>query len=210
MDPPELQPASTLAAPGLNFTAHMRQLCADIAARLPEFSHIDVELVAIRVCQTRKDSAHGIYASLTPLRLEGGRRVVVRGSRSWGIQPLRDSSGREMLYLLSFYLPRFCNQPFKEKLATIMHELWHIGPCFDGDLRRLPGRCFAHGHSAEEFHKAMRHWAERWLGAGPPQELFAFLEGDFRQLCLRYGKIFGTRVRTPKLIPLPRDGCEGY
>ena len=42
---------------------------------------------------------------------------------------------------MSFYLPRFCDQSLDEKLSTVMHELWHISPAFDGDIRRLPGRC---------------------------------------------------------------------
>ena len=70
-----------------------------------------------------------------------------------------------MLYLLSFYLPRFCDQPCPEKLATIVHELWHIGPRFDGDLRRLAGRCYAHGHSEAVFHREMQDFARRWFGA---------------------------------------------
>ena len=39
-----------------------------------------------------------------------------------------------MLYLLSFYLPRFLKLPWREKLATVIHELWHVNPQFNGDL----------------------------------------------------------------------------
>ena len=126
---------------GLDFTLHMRRLCAEIAGRLPDFAHLDPQRIATRICQTRKRVSHGIHATLTPLRFAGGGRTVERRGRTWTIEPLFDDSGRELLYLLSFYLPRFCNQPFEDKLATVFHELWHISPEFDGDLRRLPGRC---------------------------------------------------------------------
>ncbi len=107
-----------------------------------------------------------------------------------------------MLYLLSFYMPRFCNQPLAEKLATIVHELWHIGPDFDGDLRRFPGRYFAHGRSEAAFHRQMRDLAARWLHESTRPELCEFLEHDFRGLCERHGPVFGVRIPTPKLIPV--------
>ena len=31
----------------------------------------------------------------------------------------------------------FLDQTFEEKLVTVFHELYHISPAFDGDLRRL-------------------------------------------------------------------------
>ena len=108
-----------------------------------------------------------------------------------------------MLYLLSFYLPRFLDYPFEEKLATVCHELWHIGPAFDGDLRRHAGRCYAHGHSTREYHEGMRQLAAAWLDRNPPVELYDFLRCDFRQLRQRFGAVYGTRIATPKLIALP-------
>ena len=37
--------------------------------------------------------------------------------------------------------------PFEEKLTTVFHELYHISPMFDGDIRRLEGRYHVHSHS---------------------------------------------------------------
>jgi predicted metallopeptidase len=192
--------AAARASAGLDFTLHMRSLCRDIAARLPEFRHLDIARVAIRVCQTRKPVTHGVHASLTPLRFQGGERTFVRRGRAWTIQPVHDGRGREMLYLLSFYLPRFCDSPLDEKLATIVHELWHISPQFDGDVRRLPGRCFAHGHSEQAFHREMADLARRWLGESPPAELYAFLQFDFRELRQQFGAVVGTRIPTPRIV----------
>jgi len=187
-------------AVGFNFTQHMRSLCDDLAARLPELGHIDMSRVAIRFCQARIRSRHGIYASLTPLRFAGGELLSRRRGRMWTVERLFDDAGREMLYLLSFYLPRFTERPLEEKLSTVMHELWHIGPEFDGDLRRHPGRCYAHTHSQREYDARMDELTRKWLELAPPVEVYEFLRWDFRSLEARYGRVYGQKIRTPRLL----------
>ena len=186
---------------GLNFTTHAQRLCADISARLPEFAHIDMGRVAVRYCQTRRAGMSGVHATLTPMRFEGGRREQERRGRRWAVQQILDPAGREMLYLLSFYLPRFLEQPLGEKLATVCHELWHISPAFDGDIRRHEGRCYAHGPSEKEFHEHSRGMAQRWLALEPDPALYEFLRFGFRELKARHGGVYGTRLPTPRLIP---------
>ena len=121
------------------------------------------------------------------------------------IDAIRDRSGREMLYLLSFYLPRFLNHSFHEKLTTVFHELWHIGPQFDGDVRRHAGRCYAHGPSEREYHAGMDALAERWLAQEPPLETYRFLAYNFEQLVARHGRICGARIATPKIRLAPNE-----
>ena len=136
---------ATPGVDGFNFTDHMRALCADLCGRLDELAHVDLSRVAIRFCQTRNHSRYGVYASLTPLRFAGGMRTTRRRGRTWTIERLYNDAGREMLYLLSFYLPRFLDRSFDYKLSTVVHELLHIGPAFDGDLPNVglePHRLF--------------------------------------------------------------------
>jgi hypothetical protein len=189
------------SAGGFDFTLHMRALCADLSARLPELSHVDTARVAIRFCQTRRRTRHGLYASLTPMRFEQGALVSLRRGRSWSVERLYDDAGREMLYLLSFYLPRFLDRPFEEKLCTVVHELWHISPDFNGDLRRHPGRFYAHGHSRQQYDALVRHLSVKWQALAPPPQVYDFLRLDFRRIERRHGPIFGQVIRTPKLIP---------
>ena len=186
---------------GFDFTLHMRRVCEDMVARLDVLKHVDLARVAVSFCQTRKAVPHGMYASLTPLRFAGGATETVRRGRRWRVQRLVDRDGREMLYILNFYLPRFLDLPFPAKLATIVHELWHIGPRFDGDLRRFGGRCYAHTGSQKRYDTHMASLARKWLALGPPESLYEFLRHDFRALAQRHGRIFGQRVRAPKLIP---------
>jgi hypothetical protein len=178
----------------------MRSLCVDLTRRLPELSHIDMCRVAIRFCQARIHSRHGIYASLTPMRFAGGALTSLRRGRTWTVQRLFDDAGREMLYLLSFYLPRFQQRPLEEKLSTVIHELWHISPAFDGDIRRHPGRCYAHTHSQKQYDAQMDALAQKWLSLAPPPECYDFLRYDFRGLEARHGRVYGQKIRTPRLV----------
>ncbi len=187
---------------GFDFCLAMRRLCGDMVDRLPELSHIELPLVAISLCQTRKDVTHGIYASLTPLRFESGAKTTIRRGRRYGVEPILDTQGREYLYILSFYLPRFMNSPLEEKLSTVVHELWHISPNFDGDLRRHKGRCYAHGPSQKQYDALMDRLTQRWLALDPPSHLYEFLLGDCDELIAEHGRIIGQRWPTPQLVPL--------
>ena len=141
-----------------------------MVARLEELRHIDLSRVGIGFCQTRRQGRFGMHASLTPLRFPGGQAQRVRRGRTWRIQRV-ELDGREMLYLLNFYLPRFLDLPFAEKLTTVAHELWHIGPRFDGDLRRFGGRCYAHSGSQRRYDAYVGRLVDRWLAcraAGGP------------------------------------------
>ena len=106
-----------------------------------------------------------------------------------------------MLYVLNFYLPRFLDLGFHEKLTTIAHELLHISPQFDGDLRRFTGRCYAHSHSHRKFDAQAEQLAQRWLAGGPEQSLYGFLHLDFLRLQALHGGIYGRRIAGPKLLP---------
>jgi hypothetical protein len=185
---------------GFDFTGAVRVICSDMAARLDELRHVDVDRVAIGLRRARHRGPYGVYATLTPLRFAGGRLHEKRRGRQFRIQPLVDESGREFLYLLSFYLPRYLDLPLEAKLATIVHELWHIGPLFDGDLRRHEGRCYAHGRSQREYDAAMDLLAQKWLAADPPAHLYEFLSHGHDELSAEHRGIRGQRWPAPRLM----------
>ena len=187
---------------GFYFTERMRDVVVDMAQRLDELHHIEVSKIAFSFSQARKQTRHGIYATLTPMRFENGATQTTRHGTRYQVQRLYDRKGCEMLYILSFYLPRFMNVEFEEKLVTILHELWHISPAFDGDLRRHPGRCYAHTHSQAEYDARMEILADRWLSKNPPGTMFNFLRLSFAELSQRYQNVYGSRVPHPKLIPV--------
>jgi predicted metallopeptidase len=180
----------------------MRRLAAALSTDLDELSHVDLDRVAICFSRARKRIDYGIWASLTPLRFAGGSLTTQRGRRAWTIQRLYGADGQEMLYILRFYLPRFFDQTLDEKLNTVIHELWHISPAFDGDLRRHGGRCYAHGASQKHYDAQVDGLRRRWLDTRPDADLYGFLAGSMEDLIARHGAICGLRVARPRLIPL--------
>ncbi len=190
---------------GFDITAHVRRVARDMVERVPDLRHIRLDLVGFSVAQTRKRSTYGVHASLTPLRFEGGRRVGPRHGRPHKVQRVLNRDGQEILYILTLYLPRFMDVPLAEKLNTILHELWHIGPKFDGDIRRHAGRCYAHSASQAQYDRHVERLVQRYLASSPPENVYDFLRLNFVQLSRRYGPIFGTRYRRPKLLPVAED-----
>ena len=188
-----------------DFTQRMRDVCHDVVDRTPELSHVDLSRVAFSFCQARRRTSWGLYASLTPLRFKGGALTDVRRRRTYTIQRLFDRDGREMLYILSFYLPRFMDLSLDEKLITVLHELWHISPTFDGDIRRHEGRCYAHTHSQAQYDAEMAVLARRWQAQEPPEPLWSFLRHNFDGLMNEAGRVNGVRVPRPKLFPVPKS-----
>ena len=189
-----------MSSNGFDFTLHIHRLCEDMVARVETLQHIDMERVAISFSQTRSAVKTGIYASLTPLRFADGAAHSVRRGRKWAIQKVIDPNGRSMLYLLNFYLPRFLDLAFREKLDTVIHELWHVGPRFNGDLRRLGDRKYAHGASVKKYDAHVKKLVNEWLALDPPEKLYAFLYENFRGLTAQHGKVFGTKIHAPKMV----------
>ena len=176
---------------GFDITGHVRALCTDISARLPEMRHVDIHRMAFSFSQVRKRSRYGMWASLTPMRFADGALVEVRHRHRYTFQRMYDASGREMLYILTVYLPRFSDLSFREKLVTIFHELWHINPGFNGDLRRHPGRCYAHTHSQHSYDAVVEKLANSWLALLPPESVYDFLRYSFVDLARQYGGVYG-------------------
>jgi hypothetical protein len=184
-----------------DFGAAVRRLCADIVARSEELSHVDVAQLLFAVTQARSGRRGGLQARVTPLRFRDGH--LVRPHRDINYQVQRYFvDGREMLYLMTFCLPRYLEQDFDDKFITLFHELYHIGPAFDGDLRRHAGHCTLHTSSKRQYDAYMADLARAYLSTGPDPSLHAFLRLTFTQLRQRHGDVLGVVVPRPKLIPL--------
>ncbi len=195
-------PRRTAAAQGFDFTLAVERLCTDLVQTLPEMAHIDCRRIAFCFSQARNRSSYGVYASLTPLRSAGGSTRIVRRGRPYDIQRVLSQEGVEILYILTCYLPRFMDLSFREKLITLYHELWHIGPKFDGDMRRHEGRCYAHTHSQKEYDAQMGQFVDTYLGGSPQEHLLGFLRLGFDDLAHHHGPVIGQKIPRPKLIPV--------
>jgi len=184
-----------------DFCKAMQHLCVDICSRHDQFRHIRMSEVVVTYAQTRSPVEWGMQAKLTPLRFEGGRRTTRRHRTTWAVQRVH-ANGREMLYILTFYLPRFLNQSFEEKLVTVFHELYHISPDFNGDIRRFGGACYMHTGSQKNYDRQMAVFAREYLDMSPPDQLWGFLMLDFRQLQRCFGDVVGIKINIPRLVPI--------
>jgi hypothetical protein len=219
-NPLPLRPVRTLARKGLvmpseappwletgtagepfHFCTHVRRLCADMATRCEELRHIDVSRLLFAITQARSNRAHGLQARLTPLRFRGGRLARRRRGIVYQVQRYIVDN-HEMLYLVTFCLPRFLELSFDEKFITLFHELFHVSPAFDGDLRRHDGRYAIHSHSQRLYDKHMAALAREYLSSGADPRLHNFLRLNFTQLHGRHGSVVGVVVPRPKMIPL--------
>jgi hypothetical protein len=189
------------AARPLDFSAAMRRLCADVAGRCEALRHVHMPRVLVSFTPARNRSRYGLQARVTPLRFADGALTRRHGPAEYQVQRFF-VDGREMLYLLTFCLPRFLDQPFEEKLVTVFHELYHVGPAFDGDLRRHPGRYAVHSHSKDRYDARMAELAREYVADHPDPDVFDFLRGGSRELWDRHGGIVGTVVPRPKLLPV--------
>lgn len=184
----------------LDFSREMALLCRDIVAHVPALGHIDMDRVAIAFAQTRKPGPHGRQATLTPLRFEGGRDTTVRSGREVRIQPVV-IDGRQMLYVITFYLPRFLDGTQRQKLRTVVHELYHIADAFDGDVRRVGGRRYVHSRMRRRYDQMVDQLVDQYLSHDPDLGRWTLLECSLEQLQSRFGGVVGRRIRRPRLVP---------
>lgn len=176
-------------------------LAADLCRQLPELRHIDPRRLLFCLSRSRAAGEHGIYARIAPLRFAGGKRELTRRrlwrQRTWRMPELHHG-GHEILYLIYLMVPRFLRLPPRQKLATLVHELYHVSEHCDGDIRRFPGRNFAHGRSRQHYERTVDALVENYLALHPPAALLAPLqisEDDWQT----------GRVRLTGLtVPLPR------
>ncbi|GAM10509.1 hypothetical protein OR1_02798 [Geobacter sp. OR-1] len=187
----------------LNLTGALDRLIADIAARTEGLSHILPSRLLVCLSPTRSGGIHGVYAKIHPMRFADGSltKQVRRGRKTYTCtMPQINSHGEEILYVIYFLFPRFFDLSFREKLITIFHELYHIAPEFNGDIRRFPGRNYAHGSSTRKFNEAMGIMADRYLEKLQDEELVEFLRFDVPALRTRHKALVGRKFKTPRII----------
>jgi hypothetical protein len=184
-----------------DFSEAMWRLCADIAAKYEPLRHIDVERMIFAFTPSKNTRIHGLQAKVTPLRFTDGRLTRLHRGVPFQVQQFFHER-REILYIVTFCLPRFLNRHFEDKFVTIFHELFHISPAFNGDLRRHEGRYCVHTASQKRYDQEMAAMAREYLQGGADQQFHDFLRLNYHQLRRRHGQVVGHVVPRPKLIPI--------
>jgi hypothetical protein len=167
-----------------HYTDAVHRVLERIVAESPLFPHVRLAEVAVGFAQARKRSHHGMYAKLVALGGSGAEPCFFRG--------------RQVLYALYVYLPRFHQQGFEDKVLTLFHELFHVGPGFDGELRRMPGPNPYHGHSREAFDEGLRPHVKDFLDGHSSHPHLDFLRTPLDALERAHGGIMGTWIQLPE------------
>jgi hypothetical protein len=200
----------------------------DVVARVPTLSFINMAdlLVFARAGRSNAEGAFATCHCLTLPPSEPGyyfwrdrcTRELTRRSE-WFVtkSPVVTLGAREIKYMLSFTLPRFCDQsldrsrkehfypgadPWMAKLDTVVHELYHIDPDLAG-IRRIERHdgthsANCHGHT---FLKRVSEMVHTYLSSNPSPETYDFLREDFATLDARHGGVVGNSFRTFPSFP---------
>jgi hypothetical protein len=206
----------------INYTERLSLLMEDVVARVPTLSFIDMSRVLVFARAGRTD-AEGAYATCHCVSLppsepgyyfwrDRSTGALTRRSE-WFVtkSPTVRIGTQDIDYLLSFTLPRFCDQSLSRsrkeayyegeenwvaKLDTVIHELYHIDPERPGIRRieRADGTYSANCHGPRFFEDVVA-MVKQYLATGPDPAISEFLRYDFKELTARFGGVVGTTFR---------------
>jgi hypothetical protein len=147
-----------------NLNKAVRALIRDIAAKMPEFSHVRASRILVIAGEARRASR----GTVKPLCFRGGRSTDRTGRR----KPIIRLKGKRMLYCITLRPLFFRSSTPKARIETVMHELFHMSRRFDGTLHA--GR--RHSVLGKEFPRRLRPLVRRYLKQCPPEllKLFAY------------------------------------
>ena len=214
----------------INYTERITQVMHDVVARTPALSFIDLREVLVfgRYGRTDADGAFATCHCLTLPETEPGYyfwrdRVTGELTRrsEWFVTktPEVRLDGTRIKYLISFVLPRFCQQrldrswkaelygdpanysPWVAKLDTIIHELYHIDPAASGIRQFAADGARARRTHGPEFYETVADMTRSYLASKPDPALLEFLGMDFTGLQTRYGGVLATTFKNFPSFP---------
>lgn len=207
----------------INYTDRLTLLMRDIVARVPTLSFIDMSDVLV-FARFGRAGSEGAFATCHCLNLpptEPGYffwrdRVTDEMTRrsEWFVtkSPAVTIDDHAVQYLISFTLPRFCDQSLNRsrkerfyrratdgwvaKLDTVVHELYHIDPDHKG-IRRMDrgnGTCTSNCHGGD-FFAQVAEMVSQYLDSKPDPAVYDFLQQDFDVLDACHDGLAATTFR---------------
>jgi hypothetical protein len=206
----------------INYTERLSLLMEDIVARVPTLSFIDMSKVLV-FGRSGRTNAEGAYATCHCVCLppsdpgyyfwrDRSTGQLTRRSEWFVTKSPEIRVGTQNIdYMVSFTLPRFCDQMLSRsrkqiyykgqpnwvgKLDTIVHELYHIDPERPG-IRRMEkadGTYSANCHG-DRFFEDVVTMVQQYLDSKPNPETYGFLQHSFDELTARFGGVVGSAFR---------------
>ena len=137
-------------------TLAVKRLIRDVARQLPEFSHVR----ASRVLVVAGDARRASRATIRPAQVNERDARRRPGER----KPEIRIGGRRVLYVVTLRPLWFVGSTAEQRVATVLHELYHASLRFDGTLHR--GR----RHSVlprARYDAKIRRLRDRYLARAP-------------------------------------------
>ena len=152
-----------------DFTQAVHALMNHVASTMPEFKHLDPTRILIVAGEARRASR----GTVKPLCFASKRRVDSLGRK----KPLVKLRGRQMLYSITLRPLFFRRSTPRERVATVLHELFHISKDFDGTLDHKR----RHAEAGEGFEAEFAPLERRCWRRLPAEIIVSFgFEGEVR------------------------------
>jgi hypothetical protein len=146
-------------------------LLAHVAATMREFRHVDPNAILVVAGEARRASR----GTVKPLCFSNGSRKDGLGRR----KPLVTFHGHRVLYSITLRPLFFRKSTPRQRVATILHELFHIAPAFDGTLDATR----RHAEAGDGFEAEFTPIERRYWKRIPPEVLEGFAyDGEVRVL----------------------------
>ena len=145
-------------------TLAVKRLIRDVAVRLPELAHVKASRVLVVAGEARRASR----ATIRPAHFGATRNRHADGGRE---KPVVRVKGRKILYVVTLRPLWFLDSTPEQRIATILHELYHASIRFDGTLHR--GRRHSKLPLAR-YGRRVRALLRRYLAAAPGEILAPF------------------------------------
>lgn len=152
-----------------NFNLAVKALLKDVA-RLEQFAHVKASRILVVAGEARRASR----ATVKPLTFQGARSIDPKtGLR----RPVVRIKGRRMLYTITLRPLFFRSSTARQRIGTLLHELFHVSRRFDGTLSERR----RHSTMGEEFTRKLRPLVRRYLRQCPDEIRAAFsYDGEVR------------------------------
>jgi hypothetical protein len=183
----------------INISEVLTLIIHEIISHVPMFSHIDMGRVHVCMSSNRKSRGGATFGKLVPLKFKDGREALSYRGR-WYAMPEVLHNGMPLLYIIYFYSPRFLDLSAFEKMRVIFHELYHISPNFNGDIRRMGKVKSSHGASRKHFDSHFEDDLVPFYKYISETPFMNFLEMDTQTLFSTFKKVYSNRMKVPRPV----------
>ena len=185
----------------INLSDVLSLIIHDMIKATEEFRKFDMNRILVCCASNRRDGRGAIYGKLLPMRFKDGSSIIKHNDKYYTIPKLKVNDF-EIFYIIYFYIPRFFDLSAKDKIKVMFHELYHISPDFNGDIRRMGKFKSAHGHSRKAFEEKYIEYAENFFKDIKDTPYCNFLAMNTEDLKKYFEKIKYRRIKQIKPVLL--------